>query len=65
MPRVEVPLSIIVATIGFISSLIASIREDVWHDLWQRFALTWPNGITIIKTIIFFHAFVNFEMLNP
>ena len=68
VPHITVPLSIMVYTTGFISSLIASVLEDIWHGLWQRSILAWKdtrqNSITSTKTIIFFHAFVNFETLK-
>ena len=68
VPHVAVPLSIMVSTTGFIShfisSLIASIREDGMAQLCQRSAWACQISITISKTIIFFHVFVNFEIFK-
>ena len=43
VPCMAVPLSMIVSTTGFISSLITSICVDVPHGLCERSALAWQN----------------------
>jgi len=51
--RVAFPLSIMVSTTGFISSLIASIHEGgMVHAKGQQ------------NSIVFFHTFVNFKIFN-
>ena len=64
VPRVTVLLSIIVSTIGFISSLITSIREDSMVCVKDPFE---PGKIASLLPrlrIIFFHVFVNLKYLN-
>ena len=63
VPRITFPLFIIVSTTGFILSLIASIREDGMVFAKDLLSQAWQNSLTIIKIIIFFHAFVNFETI--
>ena len=60
---VAVPLSIS----GFYHWLyivINSVNSWGWYGLCQRSTWDWQNSITITKTIIFFHMFVNFEILE-
>ena len=63
MPCVAVPLSIMVSTTGFISSLLASIHEDSMVFVKDLLEIG-KNSISTTKITSFFHVFVNFEIFK-
>ena len=63
VPHITIPLSIMVSITSFISSLKASIGEDSMVCVKDLLELG-KTASLLPKTIIFFHTFVNFEILK-